>query len=171
MAANGTLYFSSARQGGKGSLDIYRSRLVDGKYTEPENLGDGVNTPGPETDPFIAPDESYLLFASQGRPDGLLGGGAVYARGDLYISYQVDGHWTPAKSLGPDINSVFEESNPFVSPDSKYLYFTSERNFTSVPMRRRLNFRELEEKLHGPGNGLGDIYRVEAAGIINAHAP
>ncbi len=40
IAANGTMYFRSDREGGKRRTDIYRSRLVDGKYLEPENLGD-----------------------------------------------------------------------------------------------------------------------------------
>src|SRR5262249_16471834 len=39
QASNGNLYFSSARPGGKGGLDVYRSRFVNGKYAEPKNLG------------------------------------------------------------------------------------------------------------------------------------
>jgi hypothetical protein len=44
VAANGTIYFGSDREGGKGRTDIYRSRLVNGKYTEAENPGDAINT-------------------------------------------------------------------------------------------------------------------------------
>src|SRR5215204_4408278 len=44
VAADGTLYFGSDREGGKGRTDIYRSRLVAGKYCEVENLGDAINT-------------------------------------------------------------------------------------------------------------------------------
>jgi len=44
IAANGTMYFGSDRQGGKGRTDIYRSRYVNGKYAEAENLGDAINT-------------------------------------------------------------------------------------------------------------------------------
>src|SRR6266540_969037 len=70
VASNGTLYFSSGREGGKGRGDIYRARLVDGKYAEPENLGDAINSQYFEGDPYIAPDESYLVFVSYDRPEG-----------------------------------------------------------------------------------------------------
>ena len=45
LAADGTLYFGSDREGGNGGTDLWRSRLVDGKYAQPENLGDAINSP------------------------------------------------------------------------------------------------------------------------------
>ena len=78
LADNGTLYFGSRRTGGKGGVDLYRSRLVNGKYTEPENLGGTVNTEFDEYEPFIAPDESYMIFMASGRPDGLGGFDLLY---------------------------------------------------------------------------------------------
>ena len=119
VASNGTLYFSTT--GISGNPDLYKSRLVNGKYQEPESLGEAINTVYSETDPFIAPDESYILFASQGRPDGLSEAGASvsYPRGDLYISFYKEGKWTAAKNLGPPVNSTAEESNPWVSHDGR----------------------------------------------------
>lgn len=163
ITADGTLYFSSTR--GDGNPDIYRSRYGDGKYLEPENLGDAINTPFLENEPFIAPDESFLLFSSKGRTDALAGGGAPYPRSDLYISYRKDGKWTPAKSLGPLINSVAEDTNPLVSPDGRTLFFTSERSFVTVPMKKGLTYKELETSLHRPRNGLGDIYQIDMRAI------
>ena len=63
VANNGNLYFGSERPGGRGKCDLYVSRLVDGKYQAPENLGDPINTAANEVEPFIAPDESYIIFA------------------------------------------------------------------------------------------------------------
>jgi hypothetical protein len=167
VAADGTLYFASVRPGGKGGFDIYRSRLAGGRYQEPEDLGDAVNTDASETQPYIAPDQSFLLFASLGRPDAPVGAGSPYPRPDLYISLNRDGKWTPARRLPSPINTDATESYPFVSPDGRFLFFTSERNFTSIPMRKRLRYDEMELLLHKAGNGLGDIYRIdaEAAGI------
>ncbi len=88
----GTVYFSSNREGRKGSGDIYRSRLVNGKYSKPENLGDEINSKFFEGDPYISPDESFLVFTSYNRPDGL-------GDGDLYVSLNQNGHWTAAKNL------------------------------------------------------------------------
>ena len=73
-AANGTLYFGSDRPGGLGKTDLYRSKLVGGKYTEPENLGATINSAAEEYEPCIAPDESFLVFMAAGRPDTSGGG-------------------------------------------------------------------------------------------------
>jgi Tol biopolymer transport system component len=158
MSADGTLYFSSTRDGGKGRGDIYRSKLVDGKYTEPENLGETINSQYSESDPYIAPDESYLVFVSYGRPDG-------YGDGDLYISYRRDGVWTKAVNLGSKINSSALDFCPIVNPDAKYFFFTSERGFADKPQERRLASSELLKSIRGPRNGLGDIYRVEIGAL------
>src|SRR5581483_905732 len=165
VTADGTLYFSSNREGGKGRGDIYRARMVDGKYAAPENLGDAINSQYFEGDPFIAPDESYLVFVSYGRPDGL-------GDGDLYISYRRDGVWTAAKNLGPGINSSALDFCPVVSPDGKYFFFTSERGFADAPLPGRRNFDQLLKQIRGPRNGLGDIYQVDIGALnLNRTSP
>src|SRR5581483_7878666 len=137
LTKNGTLYFCSGRPDGKGLLDIYRSRLVDGKYTEPENLGDTINTPSSEAYPFIAPDESYLIFTSYYREDEIYGNGHRYVRGDLYISLMQDGKWTEPRHLDPPINTGAFEGCPTISPDGKYFFFTSERSsVTNLPKQQ-----------------------------------
>ena len=165
VAGNGTIYFSST--GTTGNPDIYCSRFVDGKYQKPDTLSDAINSPYSETDPFIAPDESYLLFTSQYRPGALTGPGAdsSYPRQDIYISYKKNGKWQPARNLGSPINSAAAETNPFISADGKTLYFTSERNFVTIPMKKKLVYSEFENKLHDTQNGLGDIYQV-STGVL-----
>ena len=122
VSRNGNVYFYSFDiEGGFGSVDIYCSRLTKGGYEKPENLGDSVNTEFMETLPYIAPDESYLLFSSM-RPDG-------FGDFDLYVSYKKkDGTWTKAKNMGNTINTPAPENTPAVSPDGKYLFFMSRRN-------------------------------------------
>jgi Tol biopolymer transport system component len=39
LTSDGTIYFGSDRAGGHGKTDLYRARLVDGKYATAENLG------------------------------------------------------------------------------------------------------------------------------------
>lgn len=165
-ATDGTLYFSTT--GTSGNPDLYKSKFIDGKYQQPESLGDSINSVYGETDPFIAPDQSYILFASQGRPDGMSDAGASisYPRGDLYISFFKDGKWTAAKNLGSTVNSNAEESNPWVSHDGTTLYFTSERNFVSIPTKQKLNYNSLEDQLNKTGNGLGDIYQVPINAVV-----
>ncbi len=122
VSRKGNVYFYSFDiEGGFGSVDIYCSRLTEGGYKKPENLGDSINTEFMDTLPYIAPDESYLLFSSM-HPDG-------YGDFDLYVSYKKeDGTWTKAKNLGEKINSSARESTSVVSPDGKYLFFMSRRN-------------------------------------------
>lgn len=121
IATDGTLYFSSCgRSDSLGRCDLYRSRFRNGEYLAPENLGNAINTPASETDAYIAPDQSYIVFAAYGRPDAI-------GDGDLYISIFRDGHWSTPRLLGPQINTTAREYCPIVSPDGKYFYFTSER--------------------------------------------
>jgi WD40-like Beta Propeller Repeat len=154
VATNGNLYFGTVRLGGRGHNDIWVSRLVNGVYQTPENLGDSVNTRANEVEPWIAPDESYLIFSAQGRPSSL-------GEHDLYISFRRNGVWQRGIHLPAPINSPAGDLNPSVSPDGTYLYFTSTRSvFDTIPARR-YDARELWRRLMSPGNGLGDIYRVE----------
>ncbi len=120
VANSGALYFNSDKNGfGKG--DFFRSEYIDGKYANPENIGNSINTEYDETDPLIAPDESYMIFTSVSRPDG-------YGSGDLYISFRnTDGSWQEAKNMGQTINTSSSEFAPLLSPDARYLFFTSGR--------------------------------------------
>ncbi len=165
VSANGNLYFNAYRDGNQ---DIYRSVFLNGKYTRPEKLDSAINTAYGEADPYIAPDESYILFSSSGREDALKGDGPNYPRSDIYISYKKNGQWQPAIHLQEPVNSTAEESNPYVSPDGKTLFFTSERNFISLPMPKRLDYKTLEKNLHSIENGLGNIYQV-SMDVVRTH--
>lgn len=117
ICQNGTLYFTAAYEGGQGGEDIYLSRFEGGRFTEPENPGPAVNTERNEFNAFVAPDESYLIFSSMGREDGLGGG-------DLYISFRNEsGEWTEARNLGAAVNSTSLDFCPFVSPDGQFFFF------------------------------------------------
>jgi Tol biopolymer transport system component len=116
VASNGNLYFASVREGGRGQNDLYRSRFVNGKYLPAESLGDAINTPYSDADPYIAPDESYLIYSAS-PPTG-------YGEGDLYISFNRNGKWTRPVTLGAKLNTSEYEYTPLVSPDGKYLFFS-----------------------------------------------
>jgi hypothetical protein len=156
IAANGTIYFGSDREGGKGRNDIYRSRLVDGKYQAAENLGATINTQFNEYEPLIAPDESFLIFMCGGRA-GARGGF------DLYVSYNSNGDWSTPENLGDKINSAGNEYSPTISPDGKYFFWGSTRGFASTSFTKRQSYLELMNKFRSPGNGLGDIYQIDLA--------
>ena len=119
-AANSTLYFFSNRNGGSGNGDIYRAMRIKGKYPLGENLGKLVNSKHHEVDPFIAPDESYLIFCSD-KPGG-------YGKDDMYISFhKADGSWSQPVNMGKEVNSPYQEYIPYVTPDGKYFFFTTNK--------------------------------------------
>jgi len=162
IASNGNLYFySSSHPDGIGKGDLYISKWVNGNYIEPENLGTAINTEYYDMDPFIAPDESYLIFSSI-RPGG-------EGNNDLYISFKnQDGTWGRAVNMGEKVNSYAHEIHPFVSRDGKYLFFCSKRGisykrFSKIP----ITYDEKLDWLTKPGNELEDIYWIDAGVIDN----
>jgi hypothetical protein len=121
-SSKGTYYFDEFKRDFTGDFigDIRYSRLVNGIYEEPKLLGKEINS-GKSFHPFIAADESYLIF------DGERDGG--YGDSDLYISYRKqDGSWRKAINLGDKINTEGWEAGASVTPDGKYLFFN--RNMT-----------------------------------------
>ena len=153
VTKDGTLYFAADRSGGFRNTHIYRSRWVNGRYTEPERLPDAINSESIETEPYIAPDESFLLFSSYGRA----GGSGDW---DIYISYNRNGVWSKAKKLGPRVNTSARDYSPRLTPDGKYLFFTSERNFATTPLERPLSYQQLVRNLRSVLNGNGNIYQI-----------
>ena len=121
VTSHGTLYFKSLRGGGtRGSL-LYRAALQDGGYRTIESLGETVRTTAGESEPYVAPDESYVIFISQTRAGGRGGW-------DLWISLRDrNGSWSEPANLGPQINTADDEYGPRVTPDGQYLFFTRER--------------------------------------------
>jgi Tol biopolymer transport system component len=165
VSSGGTLYFSSTRPGGKGrGGDIYRARPEGKSYGAPENLGDSVNSETHDADPYIAPDESFLIFSSYGRPDAV-------GDGDLYVSYHRNGKWSTARHLEQGINGPAREYCPIVSPDGQWLYFTSFRGLLDTPPRRPITYRELSSRLRTPLNGSGNVYRIAASAFREVAAP
>ena len=121
---NGTLYFSARLEENFGKADIYRSRYVNGNYSEPENLGPVINSPYSESDTYIAPDESFMIITCWDRPENIGG-----TKSDFYISFRKkDDSWTTPQNMGNRINTRYIEFCPILSPDGKYFFFSSDRN-------------------------------------------
>lgn len=156
VTEDGTLYFFSRKPGGRGQSDIYRSRLVNGVYQEPENLGETINTEEHEWDPYIAPDESFLIFCSK-KPGGL-------GEDDIYITFRnEDGSWCVPIHMGDNINTSRSENRPVVTADGRYLFFTSDRKLDDP------SFQQIEEK-YRPVSGDRHVYWVDAK-IIGKYRP
>jgi hypothetical protein len=110
----GTLVFDEATRDGNGVLRY--SRLVDGKREAPKPLSKEINAGKWTAHPFIAPDESYIIWDSE-REGG-------YGDSDMYISFrQPDDSWGAAINFGDKINTDGEDGGGYVTPDGKYLSY------------------------------------------------
>ena len=155
MTRNGTIYFSSQREG-PGTNNIYRSKRIDGEYGDAEKLSGAINTEHREFDPYISPDESTLIFTST-REEG-------FGSGDLYISFRNGrGDWTQAKNMGESINTSGAEYCAMVSPDGKYLFFTSARRETATVPEKPFRYEDFIKAHNNPKNVYSDIYWIDAA--------
>ena len=80
-ADDSMIYFDGAREGGQGGSDIWVTKLIDGVWSDPENLTE-INTPENEIRPFLTQDGIELWFTRryQGSPA-------------VFRSIWVNGHW------------------------------------------------------------------------------
>jgi predicted alpha/beta superfamily hydrolase len=105
----GTYYFDT-----NGEEPIRCSPLISGKHEEVKALD--IDFGKHNAHPWIAPDESYLIWDDQ-RESG-------YGGADIYISFkQKNGSWGPALNLGDKVNSDRSDSYATVTPDGKYMLF------------------------------------------------
>jgi len=113
VVADGSIYFTAS----DGKITL--CRMVGGKFQPRITLPEPINLPSARDsygDPWVAQDESFMLFKSN-RTGGT--GGF-----DDYVSFRnPDGSWGPAKNLGVKINGSGDEVSPDLSPDGKYLFF------------------------------------------------
>jgi len=163
VATDGAIYFQRIQNLGTLDWDLYRSPAKNGVYGPPERLPPPVNTDANEAGPFIAPDGSYLLFQSN-RPGG-------FGIMDNYVTFRTkDGGWSDPVSLGDKINSPYSDWGPVVSPDGKYLFFSSFRNIQPIMPLSQDYFEYMKSRLGTPSPGKGTLYWVEAK-IIDALRP
>lgn len=160
LTRDGTLYFSRAEPDSQVEF-IYRARLVNGTYAEPEKLPPNVNSGKSHFNAFVAPDESYLIVPVWGRDDT---NGSV----DYYITFRNEqDEWSAPINLGPQVNTPDgQQYTPYVSPDGRYFFFMSTRAPREPDVPVGGYSREYLQRVHEqPENGQSDIYWMDAGFI------
>lgn len=114
-----TLYFSSDRPGGFGGGDLWKVSVNGESYGTPENLGEGINTEGRETFPFVMNNELY--FSSDGRVG--LGGLDVFA-----ATIKENRTFGEVQNIGSPINSEFDDFAYYIDGNTKNGFFSSNRD-------------------------------------------
>ncbi len=156
LTRDGSMYFTRADAGSRVHF-IYRSRLVDGRYAEPEKLPGQVNCGTNRYNAYVAPDERYLVVPAVNGP-GSLGGT------DYYIVFRnEDDTWQEPVNMGEKFNSpAGGEWSFYVSPDGKYAFFMATRGIGDERVPRLLNYQFFRDVHAGPENGNSDIYWIDA---------
>lgn len=65
----------------------------------------------------VSPDGRIFVFSAETY--------GTYGVEDIYVCFNEDGKWTEPKNLGADINTQFQELSPWMAPDGKTLYFST----------------------------------------------
>jgi len=160
VTSDGTLYFTRQKRGLR-ETKIYRSRMVGGWYSAPEELPEPVNGTGNIYNAFVSPDESYLLACIEGLGDGFAGDQANY-----YVFFNDgDDSWSGPVNLGETINHPgVRATSQFVSPDGRYLFFASTKTRAPGEIASGGFTYDLLRRIYMEAqNGDSDIYWVDAA--------
>lgn len=113
-----TMYFVSNMTGGIGETDIYKTKKVNGVWSEPVNLGSTINTEGKEMFPFV--DKNGILYFSSDGHSGIAGL-------DIYAAKELDDGTYVVTNMGAPLNSSFDDFGFIINADSLTGYFTSNR--------------------------------------------
>jgi hypothetical protein len=98
--------------------DIYSCGLQGDSWTNPVKLNSKINSAFQESSASLTPDQKTMYFSSN-RPGGM-GGQDIYC-----IRKNANGEWGEPVNLGPGVNTPYDEDSPFIHPDGKTLYFSS----------------------------------------------
>ncbi len=112
------LYLTGCGWGRNSGCDLYISEYQNGFWTMPRKLKGSINTDSWESQPCISADGRELFFVS--RRNG---------NADIYRSVRnADGTWGTPQNIGEPVNSKGSEMAPFLHPDGRTLYFSSDKH-------------------------------------------
>ncbi len=114
------VFTSCNRPDSRGDCDLYYSRLENGTWSKPSNLGPTVNSSWWDSQPTLSADGRTLYFSSA-RKAGSLG------QEDIYVTNLTDdGTWTAAKNVGAPINTPGHDMAPFLHASGTTLYYSTD---------------------------------------------
>jgi Tol biopolymer transport system component len=160
ITKSGNLYFTAQYKEGIGKEDIFIAQWSADHFEKPIPLDTAVNSKSYEFNAFVDPDEKFILYTGYGRKNDK-------GRGDLYMSVKDDkGKWLPSKNL-TTLNSNRLDYCPYLSPDKKILFFTSERNPLPMSFEIKTSYKQIKEISSGTLNGAGNIYWISFDEVID----
>jgi hypothetical protein len=157
LTRDGTLYFTRNERG-SALNQVYRSRVEDGLFQEPELLPEQVNCGTNRFNAYVSGDEEYMIVPAQGMIDAFDGV-------DYYIVFRdAADRWSEPVNMGPLVNKDNARGwSPYVSPDGKYFFFMATR--TMEIGRDSWDYQNLIKLHRSSNNGNADIYWMDAGFI------
>jgi dipeptidyl aminopeptidase/acylaminoacyl peptidase len=163
VAANGDLYFmADVGPGGAPKWRLFFARAVGQSYAPAQALPFSGSEDG-DVDPFIAPDQSYLVFSSNTR--GALKDGHEH----LFMVRREGAGWSairPLRYAGDDLGQ--DDGEAQVGPDGRWLYFTSSRIIPMAKVHDRQTAQRALERMNVWDNSNGNAWRLPLATLIAA---
>ena len=108
---------------GYGSCDIYYCIKQGSVWSRPINAGKVINTRAWESTPSVSADFSTLYFSSNQKPNK---GGKDIFKAEIGVLANGFLEFYNVKNLGDSINTIYDETAPFIHPDGVTLYFSSD---------------------------------------------
>jgi outer membrane protein OmpA-like peptidoglycan-associated protein len=122
----------------QGETDLYVSFIkADSTWTEPLNLGAGLNTPENEDTPFLASDNRTLYFSTAGYPG--------YGSNDIFVTRRLDEtwkKWSYPVNLGPKVNSTAWDGYFSIPASGDYAYLCSQQESMGLEDIFRIKIKE-----------------------------
>jgi outer membrane protein OmpA-like peptidoglycan-associated protein len=130
------LFFFSDQDEGLGGGDIFHATRTRSGWSALQHLPPPINSPNWEADGLMTSDGRAILFVSdrpggigRSRPKDSQGMHSFWGNTDIYACMKTDTGWSAPVNLGPMINTPYAERTPFLHPDGKTLYFSSEGHY------------------------------------------
>ena len=129
-----------------------------------ENIGESINSKYADYYPFVAKDDSYIVFTT--RRGGVREFDGYY-QSDIYVSEKADGQFKTAKDAGPLVNSDYDDQAVGLSNDGRtlFVYLDNIKEFGDIYISNRTNKRF--EKITKMGENVNSS-NVETAASISA---
>lgn len=157
----GVLYFM--KMGTTGTA-IYRAAPAGQGFATPSPIViPGADKTTHDMDPTIAPDESFIVFASNRA-------GTLGAK-DLFIAFRTTIGWCTPLHFDAPINSTGNEVATGLSPDGQTLYFSTARSSVTTPRTKPANSAAFRVEQANYANGLLRPYKVSIGAFVATHRP
>lgn len=127
ITKDGQLFFVAEKLKADSTFEyaVYTTKF-EGKDTKPASRVTEIDKPQGSADPWVAPNGSYIIFTKFGKDWS--------TTCDLYIAFKEGRSWSKPMVL-KDLNSEGPDYAVAISPDEKWLYYRTNRQFLKVPFQ------------------------------------